>query len=60
MITRIIFKKNFSYLKKKCPKLNLEKVNKILDFFSSNKNNHSKLWTSNLTKDSIIILSKLD
>ena len=60
MIGRIIYKKNFSYLKKKCPKLDLQKVNKILNFFSSNKNDHFKLSTSNLTKDSIIILGKLD
>ena len=55
MIGREIYKKNFSYLKKKCPSLDLNQVNKILDFFSEKKDKNLKLETSKLTKHSVVI-----
>ena len=58
MIGKIIYKKNYLYIKKKCPNLNLKDVNKILDFYASNKINNSKVETSRLTNDSIFISSK--
>lgn len=60
LIGRIIYKKNFSYLKKKCPELNIKQVNKILGFFSVNKKDHFKVETLNITKHSVIISSKFN
>ena len=60
MIGRIIFKKNFLYLQKKCPKLDLNQVNKVLNFFKNNNDNHFEVETSNLTNHSVIISSKID
>lgn len=59
-IGRVLYKKNFLYLKKKCPKLNIRQVNKFLDFLSTNNNDHYKVETLNLTKHSVIISNKID
>jgi len=58
IIGRKIFKKNFLYLKKKCPRLNIKQVNKILNFFSINNSDHYKVEILNLTNHSLIIQSK--
>ena len=58
MIGRAIFKKNFSYLKKKCPKLDIKYVNRILDFFTVNNDIPHKVEALKLTKHSIVIKTK--
>ena len=58
MITRVIFKKNFLYLKKKCPKLDKNETNKILEIFSLNNYDRCNLETINLTKHSLVIQAK--
>ena len=60
MIARKLYKKNFLYLKKKCAELNIDQVNKVLNFFAINNSNHHKVETLNLTKHSIVISSKID
>ena len=55
IIGRILFKKNFSYLKKKCPKLNINEVDKILDFFSKNESNYHKVETLKISTHSVVI-----
>ena len=55
IIGRILFKKNFSYLKKKCPKLDINEVDKILDFFSKNESNYHKVKTLKISTHSVII-----
>ena len=42
MIGRAKYKKNFSYLKNKFPKLDIEHVNQVLDFFTKNNIAHNE------------------
>ena len=58
-IARVLYRKNFSYLKNKCPELNIKEVNNILDFLFANSNSQSKAETFNLTKHSIIVSDKI-
>lgn len=58
-IARVLYRKNFSYLKNKCPELNIKQVNNILDFLFANSNSQSKAETFNLTKHSIIVSDKI-
>ena len=59
-IGKMIYKKNFLYLESKCPRLDINETNKILDLFLENENNHHKIKISNLSKNSLIISSKFD
>jgi surface carbohydrate biosynthesis protein len=58
IIGRAIFKKNFLYLKKKCPKLDIEYVTRILDFFRVNNDTPHKVEALKLTKHSIVVKTK--
>lgn len=59
-IGKMIYKKNFLYLESKCPRLDINETNKILDLFLENENNHHKIKISNLSKNSLIISGKFD
>jgi surface carbohydrate biosynthesis protein len=59
-IVRMLYKKNFSYLKKKCPKLDINQIKNVLDFFSVNTSDHYKVEALNLTTHSVIISSKIN
>lgn len=58
-ISRNLHRKNFLYLKNKCPALDIKQVNSVLDFFSTSRRSQSKIKTLNLTKHSIIISDKI-
>ena len=57
-ITKILNKKNFSYLESKCSKLDVVNTKKVLDIFFENKIGHRKIESSEISKYSLIISSK--
>ena len=60
MINKIIYKKNFIYIKSKCPKLDKDEANKILNLFLDIKNGYYKVKASNLSRYSLMISRKFD
>lgn len=60
LLSKIIYKKNFLYIKSKCPELDKNETNKILDLFLEIKNGHHKIKAFNLSKYSLIISRKFD
>tara|TARA_Y100000389_G_C17451510_1_gene515138 strand:- start:332 stop:1723 length:1392 start_codon:yes stop_codon:yes gene_type:complete len=54
-LARKIYKKNFLYLKSKCPKMDLKNVNEILNSLQNRKTGGKKFKTFKLTNYSIVI-----